>query len=218
MSDSSIGRRNTGNSVDLQRQISVSPVKYTGVGREYPFMAEHKLIRSNSIDRQDNFDNVGDKIRQQTEKINKLKQSLKTMRESKKLINDIAIDVTKKWKKCQEEMEKFKKKPVTKRVKSKSKRKSKKPSKRRPPFGKYGPPIHDNIFLGGKRKKNNISSIYKMGSCSANSEENFASVPLSGGRRRRRRSRRRRPRRTKKRKSKSRKRRRTVRKRRRRRR
>ena len=70
----------------------------------------------------------------------------------------------------------------------------------------------------GGTRKNNISSIYKMGSCSANSEENFASVPMTGGRRRRRRSRRRRPRRTKKRKSKSRKRRRTVRKRRRRRR
>ena len=70
----------------------------------------------------------------------------------------------------------------------------------------------------GGTRKNNISSIYKMGSCSANSEENFASVPLTGGRRRRRRSRRRRPRKTKKRKSKSRKRRRTVRKRRRRRR
>ena len=70
----------------------------------------------------------------------------------------------------------------------------------------------------GGTRKNNISSIYKMGSCSANSEENFASVPLTGGRRRRRRSRRRRPRRTKKKKSKSRKKRRTVRKRRRRRR
>tara|TARA_B110000908_G_C10135075_1_gene394055 strand:- start:398 stop:964 length:567 start_codon:yes stop_codon:yes gene_type:complete len=61
---------------------------------------------------------------------------------------------------------------------------------------------------GGTREKNNISNIYKMGSCSDNNE-NFASVPQSGGRRRRRRSR---VKRTKKRKSKSRKKRRTVRK------
>jgi hypothetical protein len=86
------------------------------------------------------------------------------------------------------------------------------------PFGWAKKP-HNNLSRGrGKQKKGkkkNISSIYKMGSCSA-SEENFASVPLKGGRRRRRRrSRRRRPRRTKKRKSKSRKKRRTVRKRRR---
>jgi len=140
------------------------------------------------------------------------------MIESKKLINDIAIDVTKRWEKCQEEMEKLKKKPVTKRVKSKSKPKPK--PKHKPKFGRYGPIRYQdpyNKIYGGKRKKNNISSIYKMGSCNANSEENFASVPMTGGRRRRR-SRRRRPRRTKRRKSKSRKRRRTVRKRRRRRR
>jgi len=62
---------------------------------------------------------------------------------------------------------------------------------------------------GGTREKNNISNIYKMGSCSANNDENVASVPQSGGRRRRRRSR---VKRTKKRKSKSRKKRKTVRK------
>ena len=136
-------------------------------------------------------------------------------------VRAVVDKLTREKNECEKKLEEMKKKKSKKSKPKQKKSKSKPKPKPKPKFGRYGPIIYQdpyNKIYGGKRKKNNISSIYKMGSCSANSDENFASVPMTGGRRRRRRSRRRRPRRTKRRKSKSRKRRRTVRKRRRRRR